>query len=183
MQHFPTSHKGEANEYPYGRLRTTAYFGTEFKKGKGFRSTFQTINPKTGRLNAVKVSTYYPVMLMRLDAETGHYKHSTMNPNSNEGVNKTLDFVRENFELFTPDELKEIAAHLLAVTKAGMQAIITYCGADKDKVLEVGTPGYKALLHFYKEPTFDNLQAVHIDAEGMEALKVEGYNPWVITER
>jgi hypothetical protein len=61
---FPTTHKAEVNSYPYGRLKATAFFGLEFKRGKGFRTTFQTINPKNGKLNAVKNSTYSPIFVM-----------------------------------------------------------------------------------------------------------------------
>ena len=51
------------NDYPYGRLRCTMAFSQEFKMGKGFRSVRQSTNPKTGRVNKPKKSTYYQIML------------------------------------------------------------------------------------------------------------------------
>jgi hypothetical protein len=56
--YYHTTKKAIVDSYPYGRLRATAFFSLEFKKGKGFRSVFQTINPKNNRLNAPKYSTY-----------------------------------------------------------------------------------------------------------------------------
>lgn len=47
-----------AESYPYGRLRTQAFFSIEFHPKKGFRSVFQTIDPKNGRVNKPKKSTY-----------------------------------------------------------------------------------------------------------------------------
>jgi hypothetical protein len=50
--------KAEVDSYPYGRLRCKAFFWIEYKQSHGFRPVFQTINPKTGRLNAVKNGQY-----------------------------------------------------------------------------------------------------------------------------
>lgn len=50
--------KATVESYPYGRLRCKAFFWIEFKKSHGFRSVFQTINPKTDRLNAAKNGQY-----------------------------------------------------------------------------------------------------------------------------
>lgn len=180
MQYFPTSHQAEVDNYPYGRLKCTAYFGTEFSPKHGFRSTFQTINPKNGRLNAIKKSTYYPISLLYLDPETGHYKHRAFNPSGDTEVNKALDFVREHYDLFTPEELVYIAAYLKQVATAGVHATIVYKGADKEKALEVGKPAILGLIECTKNPTLENFQAVRIDVEGLNALHVEGYNPWVI---
>lgn len=47
------------DSYPYGfTTRTQAKYWIEFKPGKGFRSMFQTLNPKTHRWNKPKASTY-----------------------------------------------------------------------------------------------------------------------------
>ena len=45
------------NDWPYGRLRTTAIFSIEQVKGKE-RAVRSTINPKTGRANKPKKTTY-----------------------------------------------------------------------------------------------------------------------------
>ena len=178
--YFPTSHIATVTDYPYGRLQCTIYFGTEFVKGKGFRSTQQTINPKTGRLNAIKKSTYSPILVMYQDEVTGYYRHAGLNPNSDEGVNKCLDFIRLHFDLFTPAELSDIAAHLVMVAKAGLQATVTYCGADAAKVIEMGGGAIRALVAAYKEPTRENFEGIRIDSEGLKALHVPDFKPFTI---
>ncbi len=45
------------SDYPYGSLRTTMKFWLE-GNDKGFRLVMRSINPKNGRLNAPKKSTY-----------------------------------------------------------------------------------------------------------------------------
>lgn len=73
---FATAYKVE--NYPYGyTLRTTIYYWIETKKGKGDRFVSQTINPKNGKLNAPKASTYAPVMFMYKD-ENGHVKYDIL---------------------------------------------------------------------------------------------------------
>jgi hypothetical protein len=170
MQYFPTSHIATVTDYPYGRLRAKAYFGTEFSPKHGFRSTFQTINPKTGRLNAVKNSTYYPISLLYLDPETGHYKHHVRNPSGDEGVNQALDFICQHHSLFTPDELAYIGKYLASIVRAGMIAAVVYCGAEKEKVGELQTPVFTALLKAAKEPTLENFQSVRIDCTALDSL-------------
>jgi len=57
-------------DYPYGfRLRTVIRYWVETKKKHGQRMVSQTKNPKTGRWNKPKPSTYAPVIIMALDEE------------------------------------------------------------------------------------------------------------------
>jgi len=44
--------------WPIGSKRTTATFKVEYSPARGERGTRFTINPKTGRPNAIKVLTY-----------------------------------------------------------------------------------------------------------------------------
>jgi hypothetical protein len=46
------------DSYPYGRLRCRIWFWLESDPKKGFRFVSQTENPKNGRMNAPKKSTY-----------------------------------------------------------------------------------------------------------------------------
>ena len=45
------------NDWPYGKLRTTVQFTIEPGK-KGERASRTTINPKTGKINKPKTTTY-----------------------------------------------------------------------------------------------------------------------------
>ena len=91
--------KYTVDNYPYGYLKCKATFGVEFKKNKGFRSEFQTINPKTGRTNLVKNGTYKDFMCLLLDHENGHYKWSGMSMHSLEDVNKLFKYIITNFDV------------------------------------------------------------------------------------
>lgn len=177
---FPTSHIAEVNNYPYGRLQCTAFFGTEFQPKKGFRSTFQTINPKTGRLNAVKNSTYSDISLLYEDPETGHFKHAGYSPRSGRECETALAFVLEHFDLWTRAELEHIAGTMYHVAKADIQAIVTYCGADQDEAIRIGKPPVLALAAAFKDPTRENFEAVKFDCAAMDALKVPDFNPFTV---
>jgi len=53
---FETAYRVE--NYPYGRLRCKIWFWIEHKASKGYRFMSRTENPKNGRMNAPKASTY-----------------------------------------------------------------------------------------------------------------------------
>jgi hypothetical protein len=68
---FETAHKAE--NYPYGyTLRTTKYSWIERTKS-GSRLVQQTINPKNGKLNAPKKSTYSELLILAQN-EDGHIR-------------------------------------------------------------------------------------------------------------
>lgn len=56
-------------DYPYGRQRTQIRYWIETVKGKGDRFCSQTLNPKTGRWNKPKKSTYTPVRFMNVERQ------------------------------------------------------------------------------------------------------------------
>ncbi len=60
-------------DYPYSfRLRTQIRYWLEFTPKKGWRFVSQTLNPKTGRWNAAKKSTYTSVAASMYLDEKGH---------------------------------------------------------------------------------------------------------------
>lgn len=71
------------DDYPYGRLRCTIKFWLETDVNKGARFCSQTINPKNGRVNAPKKSTYAKLAgCMYLD-EQGHCQWKALTEYSN----------------------------------------------------------------------------------------------------
>ncbi len=66
------------NDYPYSfKLRTQIRYWVESVAKKGDRMCSQTLNPKSGKWNTPKCSTYSPVIFMYLDEKnhvqrTGH---------------------------------------------------------------------------------------------------------------
>jgi len=83
------------NDYPYGfRLRTQIRYWIETTKN-GDRFVSQTLNPKTGRWNKEKKSTYVEVKVMGLD-EIGHVKTTSFSHwEDEEKLNKWLTIVDE----------------------------------------------------------------------------------------
>lgn len=186
-QYFPTSHVATVESYPYGRKRTRAFFGTEFNPKKGFRSTFQTVNPDTGRLNAVKKSTYYEIMLMIEEEGTGHIKHvGTGIHGSDEQTNKAADFCARHFDLFTLPELQHIYISMLSAFRVSMVAVVQYCGAPLESVKPFYTAAIdktvEALKAIGKGERVNVFADLKIDAEGVDKLKDPEYNPFTVTE-
>jgi hypothetical protein len=174
---FKTTEKVEVNNYPYGYLKTTAFFSLEHKPGKGFRTVFQTINPKTGKLNKVKNSTYSPVMVMYKEETTGHIKYYSFRFYDNNDKIKDCKFMYEHFDLFTPEQIKDIAGYLLMVLKVDIKAKHIYCGADVNKMLPLYDEAMKTVVKIYK--TGENLfNQIHIDFEAVEKLQIPDFNPF-----
>lgn len=61
------------DDYPYGSLKCKMFFWIETVKNKGDRYVTQSINPKNGRENAPKKSTYSAFMYLFVN-EKGHVK-------------------------------------------------------------------------------------------------------------
>lgn len=179
--YFKTTEKTEVNNYPYGRLQCTAFFGLEFKPGKGFRTTFQTINPKTGRLNAVKNSTYSPILVMYKDAETGHIKYDGCDLYGDEGINKAAEFMAEHFDLFTTEQIKDICGSFFLHLKASVKAQVIYCGSNFEDLkplfaqsIDAAVKGINMGNNVFKD--------IKLNIEAINACKVEGYNPFKVTK-
>lgn len=87
--------KLSVENYPYGRLRTTAYFSVEFNAKKGFRHVFQTINPKNGQLNKPKYSTYSHLAYLNQNEE-GFITQNSFTVWGYEDVKKVIQFLLDN---------------------------------------------------------------------------------------
>lgn len=181
MQHFPTSYKGESTDYPYGSLMTTAYFGMESKAGHGFRTTFQTINPKNGRLNKPKVSTYCDLGLMYQNPDNGHFEYTRFSPRSLEELQKAWAFFVENYDLFSSEEIEQFLMFSLALVRAEAKGKVAYCGAKSEDVIQVISPTVEMLVQMIKEPTKFGVQNVGFPIEGLKALAVPGFNPFKVS--
>ena len=113
--------KQTTDDYPYGRLRCTRTTEIEFAKGKGFRIVHQTINPKNGRLNAPKKSTYYPYLALHKEPETGHTKALHFSLNGLEEIKRFIDFLRLHTEevVITDFESQELWATIITSIRIG----------------------------------------------------------------
>lgn len=102
----------KSNDYPYGRLRCEITFQLEFKPNKGYRYVTQTKNPKTGRINKPKASTYSHFMAMYKNEE-GHVKPQSFNFFGYDDIEKVIDFITENEITFTNEQSQELYATVI----------------------------------------------------------------------
>ena len=174
-----TSEKVTVENYPYGyTLKTTATYAIEHKKGKGFRTVFQTVNPKTGRVNAPKKSTYSPCLLLSTD-EDGRVKTIGVDFYGSDGINRSCMFIHKNFDKFTPEQIKDLYGEAYMRLKVDAQALVVYCGADKEKVLEIVKPLLDIAKKGFEEGgnIFDTIQ---IELDQWDSLRVKDYSPFKV---
>ncbi len=175
-----SSSRLSTDNYPYGRLKTTAYIEVESNK-KGFRSVFQTINPKTERLNNPKKGNYCAVMLP-VRKENGHIDfcgHNDMN--GGEDINRACYFIDDFYELFTEEEIERMALHLIMMLKVHISAVCTYCGVKFDDLKPFVDEQVKAAVLIAKTKHKLFLACV-LDNEKIESLKVPDFNPFKVKQ-
>ena len=178
MKYLKTNAKIEVKDYPYGWKKTSMFFSLDFKKGKGFRSVRQTINPKTGKLNAPKRSTYSPVMVMV--EKDGKISYSSFNFYGDEGIERAINFFSENFDLFDKEQITYIALETLTYLKADIHSKVTYCNSPLKEILPLYEEAIKKLVEIIN--TGENLfHKVRVDFKKVKATEEEGYQPFKIT--
>lgn len=161
----------EVTNYPYGRLRTTALFSLEHKSGKGFRTVFQTLNPKTGRWNKEKKSTHHPALLQ---TDTNGFVETAWcsDFNGEDQMNKGAEFMNTHFLRFTIEQREDIYLHALAMMKVNTHAICRYRGIDFDLLKPLIQPTVDALVKGVKSKGTENTWAdVKLDKVAIEALR------------
>jgi hypothetical protein len=179
----PTATKVISENYPYGfREKTTKTDYLEFSPKHGFRHCSTTVNPKTGRVNNPKKSTYYEIMLLGID-EVGHCKTLVLDFYDNERKDKTTKFLSEdqNFNLFTIEQMKFIYEYLYMQLKVDIKARIMYCGADFEVLKPLYDSQIKLVVEGIKNPTENRFKEIVFDWEKIEATKKPGFNPFVTT--
>jgi hypothetical protein len=175
---YSSSSRLSTDNYPYGRLKATAFFQVESNK-KGFRSVFQTINPKTERLNNPKKGNYCAVMLP-IENENGHIDfcgHNDMN--GGEEINRACHFINDFYELFTEQEIERMALHLIMMLKVHISAVCTYCGVKFDDMKPFVDEQVKAAVLIAKNKENLFLNCI-LDNEKIESLKTPDYKPFTV---
>lgn len=178
MKLIPTSEKIEVKDYPYGfNRRTTLYDTVEFNQKRGFRRVTQTVNPKTGRLNKPKKSTYQSI-LYRYKDENGHIKNVIFNLNGGaKETNTVSNFLKDNFELFTLEERRYLYQSILVSLKISMRGNAMYGGAKVEDLKPLYNDFVDAMVKGMREPQ-TNLFGVQLDSEAIEGAKDPNYSPF-----
>jgi hypothetical protein len=175
-----TSEVIEVENYPYGfRLKTTLTDFIEFDKKKGYRHCTRTIDPRSGRVNNPKKSTYYPLMVRFYD-ENRHIKTVVFHFNGDKEINEGCKFISDNFELFTPEEIKYIYGFIQMMAKVDFQATCQYGGSNAEDLKPLYLPflGNCKKGHETGENLFNTLV---LDTEAINATKPKNYQPFKIT--
>jgi len=178
----PTAEELVSENYPYGyTLKTTKTYRIEFKKGRGFRHVSQTVNPKTGRLNAPKAGTYYDAMVLGRNPENGHVFSHCCDFNGVERINSNCKFMSDHFELFAPAEINYIYSTVVSMLIVSVKAQVIYCGSKQADVL----PIFEDAIKTAKEGATTGANVfdrISLDTAAIEATKTPGYNPFTIRE-
>jgi hypothetical protein len=180
----PTATKIISENYPYGfREKTTKTDYLEFNPKFGFRHCSTTVNPKTGRTNNPKKSTYYEIMLLATD-ENGHCKSLVLDFYDEKRKDQTIKFLsnQDNFNLFTSEQMKYIYGLLIMMLKVDIKARVIYCGADFEVLKPLYEEQLKEATEGFKGPQINRFPYIKFDWAAIEATKVEGYQPFKITQ-
>ena len=158
--------KQSSDNYPYGRLKCTMTFEIEFNEKKGYRGVSQSVNPKTGRLNALKKGIYYDFLYMTED-ENGHFHFHALHINGFDSVEKFVTFLSNNPDIkFTETESQYLYCKICATIKVSSSLTSL---VNPDQIRE--------FLEATKYREFIKLFGAHADM--YEAVKV-GYKANVI---
>ena len=164
--------------YPYGYLKTTAFFSVEHNN-KGCRTVFQTINPKTGNLNKPKFGTYSPVILPCVLDNNMIEWCGYLDFNGTDSINRGLHFLNDFKTLLTPSQIKDFTLHAIAMSKVNAKAQVVYCGTDWDSLKPYYEQPIKNLVKIANGENTDFLACL-LDFNAIEALKKPDYNPFAI---
>ena len=180
MKYLKTTDIATVENYPYGRLKAKATFSLEFKKGYGFRMIFQTVNPKTGRINNPKKGGYVPAMV--LTDTDGFISTKHLRFNGAEEIVKDCAFMAEHFDLFTPEQIEDIYALVFNMLKVDTIARVQYSGADLERIKPFMEGAIKAAVRGFKEKGIVNTFGdIKIDLESLEKLSDPNFNPFRTT--
>ena len=175
-----TSEKVQVNNYPYSfNTKTTMFDSLEFHPKKGYRHVTQTVNPKTGKLNNPKKSTYYALLVRYVDGD-GYLKTIGFDFNGKEKINKNCKFLAENFDLFSEEEVSYLYTTVITMGFVDLEATVIYGGSEIESLKPLYEPLFEACKKGLgtKGNTFGSMS---LDVEAIEGTKPKGFNPFVVT--
>jgi len=157
----------EVKDYPYGFiLRTSQFYWIESKAGKGDRLGTYTIDPRNGRKNKPKYSTYYTFMWMYLD-ENGHVQTGHLDSYEREIFAARFEYLLKHIgEFYITDIQKQnlrVNHYQHVIGNAGYE-IVKYSEAGKDvfkawlsaTVKHIKSCPFAELVNYPERPTEDN---------------------------
>jgi hypothetical protein len=180
-----TDTKVTCENYPYGfKMKTTKTDWLEFSPKKGFRHCSQTIDPKTGRLNNPKKSTYYTVGILGID-ENQHTKFWACGFNGEKEMKISYKHLYFEFDKYTGPQMEYLYIEAMLYLKVHCKAMIMYTGADWDNVRPLIDVAVKTLVQAINCKGTLNLWGDildSIDFEALEATKKPHYSPFQVKQ-
>jgi hypothetical protein len=166
----------KVDDYPYGsRLRTSIFYWIETKRGKGDRFCTCTIDPRNGKMNNAKKTTYYPFIYMYVN-EDGNVKRTVLDAYD-------VKLFRERFEKLLPEitPITEAQSYNIRRDYGLHMYVVYYCG--RVKYTEAKQAEYKewileTLSHIERAPIED----ICNHAPAPEQDNTEGENKFTIRE-
>jgi len=158
------------NNYPYGSLKCTITFDIEFKKGKGFRMKSQTINPKTGRTNAPKYTTYSDFMVLHKD-ENGHVKPLIKTIRGIDDFFLFLEFIKENEIKFNVEQSLDMWMNTLQTLRISATYMHKKEGYGVNSVLSA-LKFTEMIEKFEKEEPFESCLEINFDIDKINEIKL-----------
>lgn len=163
--------KQESDDYPYGRLRCHITFDVEFNPPKGYRFVTQTTNPKTGRVNKPKKSTYSDYIALHRD-ENGHIKQVCFDLRGYDDIAQFIDFLTLHDIEFTDAESQYLWVNVISCIRANAQYTRLADGVEIAHFLE--TARYKRMIELCKEHTnFNEIKNIGYDLDAINALRAQ----------
>jgi len=161
----------ESNNYPYGRLQCHITFQVEFKPKKGFRFVTQTTNPKTGKINKPKNSTYSQFMVMHKD-ENEHFKPLHFSIRGYEDIAKLIQFLTVNEIVFTPEQSSYMWAEVINCLRANAQYTRLKEGVMSDFLESLCVT--EIVAQFKQNADFNNLKNIRFDLDKINSFRLCG---------
>lgn len=131
MKVLPVNQINKVSDYPYGRLRAEVSFSLEFQSKKGFRSVFQSINPKNNRVNKPKKSTYTDFAFQYIEDETGHVKTNYYHVYTKESIINICNVINDNFVAL--ELKKEHIQHIYGCILSNLTISLAYAKNEEEK--------------------------------------------------
>ncbi len=109
-------------DYPYGfTLRTQMRMWIETKQGHGQRVVSCTLNPKTGKWNKPKSSTYSQMVVLYIDNETGHVHNAAFGDYDSEHAGEFLAEYHAGLSTYQQGKLRIFVALHRAQDETGLK--------------------------------------------------------------
>lgn len=182
MKMIKTNERIEVKNYPYGfRLKTTLTDYMEFDTRKGYRHCTQTIDPRNGRENKPKKSTYSFFMARYFD-DKGHIRTHWLDFNGDESINKGCKYLAENFESLAPVERSYLYANILFAAVTDLKATAIFGGSKVDDLKPIYEPFFELCRAGKADPETNFFGGMRLDSAAINATKPENFSPFVVKE-